>query len=220
MNLKKEILNIVVALLPLAYLGYIWDSLPAEVPLHYNYKGEVDRVGSKASLIMIPFLMPILTYIMMTIVPHIDPKGKVNQMGEKYDKLTFLITLLMSLLAIFILYTSKDGGMNNPNLITIILGVLYTVLGNYFSTIKPNYFIGLKTPWTLNSEVNWKKTHSLASKIWVVGGLLIIMLGLLVDPNINMSIFLAISIFITIVPMVYSYLIFKKEKAESNFIQH
>ena len=34
-----------------------------------------------------------------------------------------------------------------------------------------------RTPWTLEDEDNWRKTHHLASKIWFIGGL--IMIGLI-----------------------------------------
>jgi uncharacterized membrane protein len=54
------------------------------------------------------------------------------------------------------------------------MGAFFAVLGNYMHSIKPNYFVGFRTPWTLESEDNWRKTHQLVSKVWVPGGLLII----------------------------------------------
>ena len=58
------------------------------------------------------------------------------------------------------------------DLIFVIIGLLFAFLGNYFKTIKPNYFIGIKTPWTLENEEVWKKTHLIGGKLWFIGGLL------------------------------------------------
>ena len=85
-------------------------------------------------------------------------------------------------------------------------------LGNYFKVIKQNYFLGIKTPWTLESEEVWKLTHILAGKLWIVGGLLIVIFSLIITENINFYIFLSITAIISIVPIVYSYLIFKELK--------
>ena len=57
-------------------------------------------------------------------------------------------------------------------LIFPLIGLLFAFLGNYFKTIKPNYFIGIRTPWTLENEEVWKKTHLIGGKLWFVGGLL------------------------------------------------
>jgi uncharacterized membrane protein len=85
-------------------------------------------------------------------------------------------------------------------------------LGNYFKVIKQNYFLGIKTPWTLESEEVWKLTHILAGKLWIVGGLLIVIFSLVIPEDINFYLFITITAIITIVPIVYSYLIFKKLK--------
>jgi uncharacterized membrane protein len=85
-------------------------------------------------------------------------------------------------------------------------------LGNYFKVIKQNYFLGIKTPWTLESEEVWKLTHILAGKLWILGGLLIVIFSLVIPEDINFYLFITITAIITIVPIVYSYLIFKKLK--------
>ena len=32
-------------------------------------------------------------------------------------------------------------------------------------SLKQNYFIGIKTPWTLENEMVWKKTHRITARI-------------------------------------------------------
>ena len=212
MKLKKELPLIGIVLLPFLYLMYVWSQLPEQVPLHYNLKGEVDRYGDKSELIMIPILLPLLIYLIFLAVPYIDPKKQIQKMGNKYDTLKLILTTFMSALALFIIYTAKNQTLTNPNIIFLILGLLYLIFGNYFKTIKANYFIGIRTPWTLESESIWKETHKLGGKVWFVGGLLVIVCSLLLNKEINAKVFLGITIIIVLIPIVYSYLLYRKEK--------
>jgi uncharacterized membrane protein len=195
------------------YLAIIWNTLPEEVPTHWNYKGEVDKWGDKYSLIALLFLLPVLTYVLMLVIPKIDPKKKIELMGGKYYQLKFILVLFMSTLAFIILNISVNQSTSSSNLIFIPIGVLFIVLGNYFKVIQPNYFIGIKTPWTLESKEVWKLTHTLAGKLWIAGGLIIVLTSLTIAKSIFIYVFLVTIAIITLIPVIYSYVKFKELKA-------
>lgn len=211
MNIKKELPILVIVLLPFIYLAYIWNELPNKVPMHWNLKGEIDRYGDKTEMIIIPFLLPLLTYLIFLVVPKIDPKNNLNKMGRKLQTIKFLLTTFMSVLALLIIYTAKNQSFTNPNYIVLMGGVLFIILGNYFKTIKPNYFIGIRTPWTLENETVWKKTHKLGGKMWLIGGILVVISSLILNKSQNFTAFMITSAVITIIPIAYSYLIYKNE---------
>jgi uncharacterized membrane protein len=211
-SLKKELPIIGIALLPLFYLGSVWNSLPENVPLHWNLYGKIDNWGSKYALVGLVFLMPILTYILMLVVPKIDPKKRIEAMGGKYDQFKFILVGFMAVLSIFIIYISKNQKLSSPGIIFVLIGILFVFLGNYFKVLKQNYFIGIKTPWTLENEEVWKLTHLLAGKMWVIGGLIIVVLSLILPEYYNFYFFICITAIISIVPIAYSYLIYKKLK--------
>ena len=213
-TIKKEIPFISIALLPFVYLAYIWNRLPEKVPMHWNASGEIDDYGHKKELFFLLFLIVGLPYLIFLVIPRIDPKQKLQNMGNKLNSLRFIISIFMSALAIFILY-SMQHETSNPGLIFAIVGLLFAFLGNYFKTIKPNYFIGIRTPWTLENEEVWKKTHLLGGKMWFIGGLLMALTFILPNP-INLYTFLGITAIISIVPIVYSYLEFKKLKNQQH----
>lgn len=212
MKLKKEFPLLIIVTLPFIYLASIWNQLPEKVPVHWNFKGEVDRFGGKTELLVICFTLPVLTYFIFLALPKIDPKNKLQKMGKKLDTIKFIMTALMSVLALIIIYATKNQSFNSINYITLLLGILYFILGNYFKTLKPNYFIGIKTPWTLESEFVWKKTHQLAGKLWFVGGILVIISCLLLNQNLSYTLFLIITAIISIIPFIHSFLLFRKEK--------
>jgi uncharacterized membrane protein len=154
-------------------------------------------------------LLGIGTYLLMLFIPSFDPKKKIQQMGEKYYSLRLLMTLFMSAISVYILY-SGDGNKINPNVLIALIGAFYAFFGNYLQTVKPNYFIGFRTPWTLENEQTWKNTHRLAGRMWMAGGLFIIFISLTIN-NVALGILFAIiTIIIVVVPIIYSYTQFKK----------
>ncbi|MGB5981181.1 MAG: SdpI family protein [Nonlabens sp.] len=204
-NLKKELPTIAIIAIPFIYLAVIYGNLPETIPLHWNIQGEVDGYGNKSTLWIIPFLLPLLTYVLVTFLPAIDPENKFSQMGGKLHRFKFLITLAMSALAVFIIYSAGNTTETSPNLVLVFIGMLYLILGNYFQTIRPNYFIGIKTPWTLESDEVWKSTHKMAGKLWMLGGTAVILFCLLLPDEANFIVFLAITAVIVVVPLVFSY---------------
>jgi uncharacterized membrane protein len=212
MKLKKEIPLIVIVLLPFIYLAYVWNQLPEKVPMHWNIQGEINRYGEKIELLLIPILLPLLVYVIFLVISRIDPKNKLSKMGNKFQTLKLLMTIFMSVIALFIIYSAKNQSFTNPNYIVLLIGVLYIILGNYFKTIKANYFLGIRTPWTLENETVWKKTHKLGGKIWFIGGIIVVLSSLILAKQPNFILFLIITGIISIIPIVYSYIIFRKEK--------
>jgi uncharacterized membrane protein len=209
LELKKELPIIGIVLTPFVYLAIIWNNLPEKVPVHWNYKGEIDRWGDKFSLIIILFLLPVLIYVLMTVIPLIDPKNRISLMGGKFYQLKFILVLFMSLIALLVLYTAKEKSINNPNLVFALLGAFFVILGNYFKVIQPNYFIGIRTPWTLENGEVWKATHLFAGKLWVAGGLILVLGGLLLS-NTFANAFVFVIIIMALIPVLYSFIKFKE----------
>jgi uncharacterized membrane protein len=216
-KLGKELLLIVIALLPYVYLAMIWGQLPETVATHFNIEGKADGWSSKNTLLYLPAILGLGIYFLMLVIPSIDPKKKLQEMGDNFFNIRLLITSFISAITWVILNSSKEGGMEHSNLLLVIIGAMFAGLGNYLQTVRPNYFVGIRTPWTLESESVWKQTHRLASKVWMIGGIIIVLTSLFVYNNkIVFIIFFIIITILVIVPVVYSYLLLKKERASLN----
>ena len=203
--------------IPVVYLAVSWNQLPERVPLHYNLKGEPDRMGSKSEflwLIGVVTLVNIGVYFLLVNIHRIDPKRKFGEENvPRMRKLAFAISVFMSVLACFIIYSTVNSQLKfNSNFVVIGIGLLFVVIGNYFYSIKPNYFAGIRTPWTLESEDNWRKTHQLGSKIWFAGGLLVIVAGLLLKDTALFVVMISTIVVLVIIPIAYSYRLFLKSK--------
>jgi uncharacterized membrane protein len=100
-----------------------------------------------------------------------------------------------------------------PSMVQLGVGALFIILGNYMGKLKHNYFMGIRTPWTLASEEVWYRTHRMAGPFWVIGGLLFIATSFLTTGLLAKTILIIIFGIIAI-PIVYSYVIFKRLEKE------
>ena len=206
-----------VFLAPAVYLAAAWNKIPETVPLHYNLKGEADRFGSKSELLILLAVMVAVNvgvYFLLVNINRIDPKKKYREENlPRMRKLAFLISIFLSALTCFIIYTSMQSAMKfDSKFITIGLGLLFTVIGNYIYNIKPNYFAGIRTPWALENEENWRLTHKLGGKLWFVGGLVLVIAALLLPDEAALVAMLITVAILAIIPIVYSYRLYRKEK--------
>ncbi len=208
-NIKQEILLFFIAILPFIFLFIVWNKLPQEVAIHYNFEGEADRFSSKNSFILLSG-MGLFVYFMLLIVPAIDPKKQIEKMGNKFFMVKFITLFLVSGIMCFIIY--KTVNTDVPiQFMMVILGLFFAALGNYFQTIKPNYFLGIRTPWTLHSDEVWLKTHRKSGKIWIAGGLLMALSYFIFPLQSSSIIMISITIILAIAPIILSYLFYKKE---------
>lgn len=212
-NLAKETLLITLSIIPLIYMLFLWKELPETIPTHFNFEGKADGWSSKATLPYIIGGLGLGIYLLMLIVPYLDPKKRIQEMGSKYYSFRLILSSFFAGMNCFIIYSAKVGDLSGNGFFFVLLGGLFAAMGNYFQTMRPNYFIGIRTPWTLQSEHVWKETHRLGGKLWMIGGLLMIVIAFILPLNSLKAILMVIILTaMVVIPLVHSYLLWKKEK--------
>ena len=204
---KLLLITSLVILFPILAGVYLWDQLPAQLPIHWNVNGEVDDWAPKGVAV---YLLPLLLlglHWLATIVTAADPKKKNH--SPKMLQLVFWPVPVLSLVLSVATYMAALGKELPINLIfSLLLGLIFIVLGCYMPQCKQNYTIGIKLPWTLADEENWNKTHRLAGWVWSIGGLLMMVSGLFDGTRF----FLAVVLAIALLPTIYSYILHLKKK--------
>jgi immunity protein, SdpI family len=203
---------IIIWLLPLAYLIYVYPTLPSTVPVHFGLNGTPDRYGSKTEFLIAPFILAgvsVFVYLLMKFLPAIDPKKYVQYGEPVFQKIGVGIVVLMAALNIEIILSAINGSFKGDKLVLPAVGLFFAFMGNLMHSIKPNYFAGLRTPWTLEDNDTWRATHRLAGKLWFVGGIILTISALLLPAKTAMIVFGSIIAVIVLIPVIYSYVYYK-----------
>ena len=206
-NKLKIIISSVIILLPMIFGFLVWDRLPENVATSFGWNGEITGYSSK--MFAVVGLPAILTFVNLIciIATSADPRRK--NINNKVFSIVLGIVPVCSLLCGICIYANALGyKISVESIMPVFMGVLFLVLGFILPKCKQNYTIGIKLPWTLHDEKNWDKTHKLAGKLWIYGGIIMVVSGLF-----NLTfLFMAIIFALVIIPTVYSYLIYKNKK--------
>jgi uncharacterized membrane protein len=215
-TLKKEWYVVILLIIPFGVSAYYWNDLPDLVPTHFNIQGEANDWGPKwVNAIMFPAI-GLATYFSLIFLPFIDPKKRIESRQKPIAAIRVLLSLFMVGLYAFVMAKSLGSELNFGSYLNAGIGLLILIIGNYMASLKQNYFIGVKTPWTLESEEVWKRTHRITSKIWTVGGLILMISSLLMAHAIlYWSLFGIVISILVLYPIIYSYVIFQRIDAAS-----
>ena len=207
-NKKLILFTSILILLPSLVGCVFWNQLPEEIPTHFNLLGQADGYNHKMSAIFgLPTLMLLMHWLLLFIMIK-DPKS--SNISSKIQVLIYWIIPFVSCLSMISIYGASLGySMISGILAQIFMGVIMIVIGNYLPKTRRNYIIGIRLPWTLENDENWSKTHRIAGKIWVLGGLLLF-LNAFVQLYVYWVFFLTL-FFVVIIPSVYSYQLSKSE---------
>ena len=185
--------------------------MPDAVASHWNAAGELDGTLPKFwGLTLIPFL----TYgfcALLVVLPRVDPLRKNYEKFRDYYE-GFILVFAAFLFFIQLQIILWGLGIHvSPNLtMPVMIGILFIYIGFLIEHAEPNWFVGIRTPWTLSSDLVWKKTHQRAGALFRLAGA-VSMIGALAGTYAWLFI-LAPVIAVAFYTGVYSYVEFKKEQ--------
>ena len=208
-NKYKIFFSTIITLLPMIFGFIVWDKLPDNIATSFGWNGDVTGYSSK--MFAVVGLPAILTFVNLIciIATSADPRKK--NIDNKVFSIVISIVPICSLICGACIYANALGyKVKVENIMPVFVGVIILVLGFLLPKCKQNYTVGIKLPWTLHDEENWDKTHKLAGKLWIIGGVVMTIAGLL-----NFTILFMLTIFaIVIIPTVYSYLLYRNKSLE------
>ena len=215
-NVKKYkttiIVTTLITLLPIVFGLIIWKKLPEQIATHWGADGQADGYSGKAFAV---FGMPCILAALQLFVSFItlnDPKRR--NIHKKPLALVLWIIPVVSVLMNCMTYAVALGMKVDVGIIvSILIGLLFIILGNYMPKLQQNYTVGIRIPWTLNSTENWNRTHRLGGKMFILGGFLLIITGFLgsvIGDFGALAAVIAIALICTGVPAVYSFWLFKR----------
>ena len=216
-NKKYWLVTAAITLLPILLGLLLWNQLPDKLPTHFGVDGAADGFSGKGLAV---FGLPLLMLFFHGVIFFATRLDKQNRgHNEKVLNLVGLIFPTMSIVNSVVIYSLALGKeLNLTMLLFPLLGLLFIAIGNWMPKIKQNSTLGIKIRWTLYSEENWNKTHRFAGFLWVIGGVIFCLMGFVPEKMLVFLLPLQI-ILLACVPMVYSWLLAKKQQREGTYTE-
>ena len=221
----------IIALIPLVITAAALPFMPESVPMHYDINGNIDRMGSKYEL----FLMPLLILAIMAVSAFVMRHYK--RMAESADEKeassakmnirvlnvsSLAVPVIFGILQCGILYMTyrnaqEQNATVNSNLMVrftfIMIGVMCIVMGNYLPKTERNHIFGFRMSWSMYNDNTWRKCNRMAGIVFIIIGLLMIVTSAIAPAVAIVFLHLGYLIIATVGLTIYAYKVYQREIA-------
>ena len=191
---------------------FLFPGLPAQMVDHWNAAGKADGTVPKVwGVFLLPLIMLALLGLSL-LLPKIDPMHQnVKLFRTSYQHFFFWIGVF--LFYIYVLMLGWNLGWRFSFVMALVpaIAALWFIIGVLLGRVKRNWFVGIRTPWTMESEQVWDKTHVLGSLLFKISAA--VTLAALFVPQFIVWLLLAPIGISVIVCVVYSYIEYRREKS-------
>lgn len=211
---KQLIISSLLILFPIFVGLLLWNKMPDILTTHWGVDGQPDGWSTRPFAVFFP---PILMLILQWVCIWFTSKDPGNQgRNKKISSLVLWIIPVISNIVSFTMYALALGTEFSPiSPMIVMMGILFAVIGNYMPKTRMNGTIGIKVYWTYTSQENWSATHRFGGKVWMVGGICLILAALLPE-KLGVAAMLISILVLCILPMVYSWQYYRKQVARGD----
>lgn len=158
--------------------GLAWGAVPDQLPVHWGFDGEPDRYGGRIEgLLLLPAITTGLALLLWG-APFIDPRrANLVKSEGAYTAMSLATVTVLGVVHLAMIASATGRAVSMGAVIGISIGALFVVLGWAMRHVESNFIFGVRTPWTLSSERSWKRTHALAGRLFMAGGIATMVAG-------------------------------------------
>lgn len=210
---KTAIVTGALAAVGFALSLWFWNDVPDPMPVHWNERGEPDGFGSRTFGLLMGPVLTVLMPLFILGITRLDPrKEHVERSSGALETIAIAMGVFFTVIhCVTLQAVLSDDQMLDGSIIIMMVGGLFVVLGNVMPKIKSNHLAGIRTPWTLDNEKVWAKTHRFGGWIFVIAGVGMMALGLLVPAEESFVVMMGLIFGAALAPMIYSWAIHREE---------
>ncbi len=142
------------------------EQLPETIATRWTQNGEVTAEGPRM-LAVLTSLLPLLAWWLIRQAPSVssDQGDQVKHPRAYAVTIVFFLLLLIGIHWLIMLY-NLGVVIRSDGLIKFGIAAALFLLARVLPSIKYGHSVGIRTPWSIASESNWRRTHRFASVLF------------------------------------------------------
>ena len=212
-------------------LAVLWE-LPAVIPAHYDFAGNITRWGSKYELLILPVILLLVSFGSRFLLLHLCRKAeqagsdKEKQAAAANAKVLGMVilsqTVILSCIQGLLLYNtvlalrreSFLSTLAGEKLLTILCGALLLILGDILPKCRRNGMVGFRLSWTRYNDLTWQKSNRFAGRMLVAAGALGIISTFFAPKGYGMFLLSIYIMAAIVISTVRAWQVYREEKAK------
>jgi uncharacterized membrane protein len=216
---RMGIASLLTVLALAAVAWFVGRGLPADMqlPTHFGIDGAPDRFSGKWEALFLPPGMAAGLSLLLWFLPALEPRlANLERSAGLYYWSWAALLMLSAAIELVVVSVALRWGLRIEHIVAGAIGAMLVIIGNQLGKSRSMFLVGIRTPWTLSSEEVWIRTHRLGGKLMVAAGLLMLLGALLPIPSGLLAGICGAAIGVSVVvPVVYSYLLWRRERAQA-----
>ena len=206
--------------------------LPAEIPAHYDFVGNITRWGSKYELLILPVLLLLVSFGSRFLLLRFHRKAEQAESDQDRQAaaanakvlgiVIFSPPLILSCIQGVLLYNtvlalrgeSFLSTFAGEKLLTILCGSLLLVPGDILPKCRRNGMVGFRLPWTKYNDITWQKSNRFAGRMLVAAGTLGIVSTVFAPKGYGMFLLSIYIMAAIVISTVRAWQVYREEKAK------
>lgn len=183
--------------------------LPEQVTTNWGPGGVPNGSASKSVLLVGGPALILGVVAMFEVIPRIDPlRDNIAGFSAAYDAAAVLVAGFLAYMHGVVIAWNLGYEFELGQALSPAIAVLFVGIGFLLERAERNWFVGVRTPWTLSSQIVWRRTHDRAATLFKLAG--VVALGGLVVPEYFVYLVAGPAVGIALFATVYSYVEYRK----------
>ena len=205
--------------------------LPAQIPAHFDFVGNITRWGSKYELLIMPVILLLISFGSRFLLLHLRRKAeqagsdKERQAAAANAKVLGMVilsqTVILSCIQGLLLFNtvialrreSFLSTLAGDKLLTILFGALLVLVGNVLPKCKRNGLVGFRLSWTRYNDITWQKSNRFAGIMLVAAGIFGIVSTAFSPKGYGMLLLAVYTMAAIVISIVRAWQVYRAEKA-------
>lgn len=206
--------------------------LPAEIPVHFDFVGNITRWGSKYELLILPVILLSVSFGSRFLLLHLRRKAeqaesdKEKQAAAANAKVLGMVilsqTVILSCIQGLLLYNTvlalrRESFLSTvagEKLMTVLCGALLLMLGDILPKCRRNGMVGFRLSWTKYNDLTWQKSNRFAGMMLVAAGALGIISTFFAPKGYGMFLLSIYIMAAIVISAVRAWQVYREEKAK------
>ena len=209
-NKSFIILSTFVCLLPILMYVFVFDQLPEQMVQHWGAGGTPTwTMPREFAIFVLPLVLALIHLIVVFAIGVSAAKGEIS--AKFHAIILWFIPVTSIFVNLIVIFGNLNENFDVGTAALAFVGLTFIVMGNYLPQTRPNWYAGIRTYWTMNNADVWYRTHRLGGKLFIFAGILLLLgAALPLSESIFTGLFLLAIVLAVVVPIVYSYVLYKR----------
>ena len=211
------VLSSIIIFLPIVIGFILWNYFPEQIVTNWKSDGKSNEWTGRSFVIFgIPIIL-FITHWICIFITILDSKN-ATQSRKVFHIIFWILPITSVLLCGMIYITALGKDIHTSMMVRMLLGIMFLLFGNYMPKCKQNHTIGIKVIWTLRNTENWNKTHRFTGKLWVFGGIILLVTMFLSSEKL-MYAFLPLIFIMAFAPIIFSYVYYRRQLKDESALK-